>query len=72
MGAAGAIEAIACIKAMQEGILPPTIGYKEFDPDCDLDIIPNEARNTKVSCALSNSFGFGGHNAVLVFKDTDM
>ncbi len=67
LGAAGAIEAIACIMALREGILPPTIGYREPDPECDLDIIPNRARKARVELALSNSFGFGGHNATLAF-----
>ena len=68
LGAAGAVEAIATILALKEGILPPTIGYKEFDPECDLDIIPNTARNKQVDCAISVSLGFGGHNAVIAFK----
>jgi nodulation protein E len=67
LGAGGGIEAIACIKAMEEGILPPTIGLKEADPECDLDYVPNEARRKKISYAMSNSFAFGGLNAVLVF-----
>jgi len=67
LGAAGAVEAIVCVKALCEGILPPTIGYREPDEDCDLDIIPNTARMAKVELALSNSFGFGGHNACLAF-----
>jgi len=67
LGAAGAVEAIVCLKAIETGILPPTINYEFPDPDCDLDYVPNEAREAKVSVALSNSFGFGGHNATLVF-----
>jgi nodulation protein E len=67
LGAGGGVEAIACIKAMEEGVLPPTIGLKEADPECDLDYVPNEARRKKVSFAMSNSFAFGGLNAVLVF-----
>ncbi len=69
LGAAGAIEAIFSIKAIEKGIVPPTINYKTPDPDCDLDYVPNEARETKVRAALSNSLGFGGHNATLVFKE---
>ncbi|MCH5267139.1 MAG: beta-ketoacyl-ACP synthase II [Lachnospiraceae bacterium] len=69
LGAAGAIEAIACVKALQEGILPPTINYKNPDEECDLDYIPNEARKApEATYALSNSLGFGGHNGVLCFK----
>jgi len=67
LGAGGGIEAVACIKAMQEGWVPPTIGLDEPDPDCDLDYIPNVGRNMKVNYAMSNSFAFGGLNAVLVF-----
>jgi nodulation protein E len=67
LGAGGGIEAVACIKAMQEGIVPPTIGLSEKDPDCDLDYVPNEARAMKVRYAMSNSFAFGGLNAVVVF-----
>jgi nodulation protein E len=67
LGAGGAIEAVACIKAMQEGVLPPTIGLDEPDPDCDLDYVPNVARPKPVTYAMSNSFAFGGLNAVLVF-----
>jgi nodulation protein E len=67
LGAGGAIEAVACIKAMQEGILPPTIGYTEPDPDCDLDYVPNFARARTARYVMSNSFAFGGLNAVLVF-----
>ena len=68
MGAAGAIEAIACIKAVETGIVPPTINYETPDPDCDLDYVPNQARSLAVRTAMSNSFGFGGHNAVLIFR----
>lgn len=68
LGAAGAVEAIASIKAIQTGIIPPTINYQTPDPDCDLDYVPNEARHTNVDIALSNSLGFGGHNATLIFK----
>ncbi len=68
LGAAGAIEAIACIKALEEGFLPPTIGYEEKDDACDLDYIPNVGRKSDIQYALSNSLGFGGHNGVLCFK----
>jgi nodulation protein E len=67
LGAGGAIEAVACVKAMQDGILPPTINLDEADPECDLDYVPNKARKKSVSYAMSNSFAFGGLNAVLVF-----
>ena len=70
LGAAGALEAITCIKAIETGVIPPTINYKTPDPDCDLDYVPNEARRKKVDIALSNSFGFGGHNSILVFKSS--
>lgn len=66
LGAAGAVEAIFSTKAIVEGILPPTINYTTPDPECDLDYVPNEARKVEVDTVLSNSFGFGGHNACLV------
>ena len=68
MGATGALEAIFCVKVVREGILPPTIHYETPDPECDLDYIPNQAREKKVSLALTNAFGFGGHNAVLAIR----
>jgi 3-oxoacyl-[acyl-carrier-protein] synthase II len=68
LGAGGGIEAIACILAIENGLLPPTINYEFPDPDCDLDYVPNVARQTTVEAAMSNSFGFGGHNATLIFK----
>lgn len=68
LGAAAAIEAIACICAINDGIIPPTIGYVEKDPDCDLDITPNKAVSKNVNVAISNSLGFGGHNATVLFK----
>ena len=71
MGAGGGIEAIACIRAIDSGIVPPTINQEHPDPDCDLDYVPNEAREHEVSVAMSNSFGFGGHNATLVFRRYD-
>ena len=68
LGAAGAVEAIITIKALQTGILPPTINYNTPDPDCDLNYIPNKAIEKNINYALSNAFGFGGHNASLLFK----
>ena len=68
MGATGALEAIFCVQAVRQNILPPTINYHTPDPECDLDYVPNEARQTRVDLAISNAFGFGGHNAVLVIK----
>ena len=67
LGAAGALEAIFCLKAMADSILPPTINYETPDPMCDLDYVPNQARPKTVRRAMSNSFGFGGHNACLIF-----
>lgn len=68
LGAAGGVELIATILSMQKGRIHPTINYETPDPDCDLDYVPNTPREGKVTCAISNSFGFGGHNAVLVVK----
>ncbi len=68
LGAAGAIEAIATALTLRNGIIPPTIGYKQVDPECDLDYVPNVARKYPVRLALSNSLGFGGHNGALCFK----
>ena len=68
MGAAGAVEAILCIQAIRTGVIPPTINFDTPDPACDLDVTPNAAREKPVRVAMSNSFGFGGHNSVLVFK----
>ena len=68
LGAAGGVEAVACIKAIEKGMVPPTIGYKVPDEECDLDIIPNEARKVDVKYAMSNSLGFGGHNSSIIFK----
>ncbi|MCZ7532928.1 MAG: beta-ketoacyl-ACP synthase II [Acidimicrobiia bacterium] len=67
LGAAGAIESVACLLAIRDGILPPTINYTTPDPDCDLDYVPNEARKIDIATAMTNSFGFGGHNVSLIF-----
>jgi len=71
LGAAGAVEAIAAVKALETGIIPPTIGYRDPDPDCDLDYVPNEAREMNIDRALSLSFGFGGHNAGILLNRLD-
>jgi 3-oxoacyl-[acyl-carrier-protein] synthase II len=68
MGATGALEAIFCVQAVRQGVLPPTINYCTPDPECDLDYVPNQAREVPLRVAMSNSFGFGGHNAVLVVR----
>jgi 3-oxoacyl-[acyl-carrier-protein] synthase II len=68
MGSTGALEAMFCIQAIRDNVVPPTINFGAVDPECDLDYIPNEAREIPVEIAMSNSFGFGGHNAVLIFK----
>jgi 3-oxoacyl-[acyl-carrier-protein] synthase II len=68
LGAAGAVEAVATIMAFEEGLLPPTINYETPDPECDLDVIPNKAREADINVALSNAFGFGGHNVCLAFR----
>jgi 3-oxoacyl-[acyl-carrier-protein] synthase II len=70
LGAAGAVEGAACVLAIVNGVVPPTIHYETPDADCDLDCVPNEAREMDVTLALSNSFGFGGHNAVVAFRRT--
>ena len=69
IGAAGAVETSVCVMAIREGIIPPTINLTNPDPNCDLDYVPNTARRTKVTTALTNSFGFGGHNSVLIFRE---
>ena len=69
IAAAGSVEAITCLLCIRDGIVPPTINYQTPDPDCDLDYIPNVARNLKVRRALSNSFGFGGQNVSLIFSE---
>lgn len=68
LGAAGAIEAIACVKAIEDSFVPPTINYKVPDEECDLDIVPNKGRNIEVKYAISNSLGFGGHNGSILIK----
>jgi 3-oxoacyl-[acyl-carrier-protein] synthase II len=65
-GAAGAVEAMMCVRALHEGVLPPTINYRNPDPECDLDYVPNEAREAQVDVALSNAMGLGGHNACVL------
>ena len=66
-GAAGAVEAMMCVLALRDGVLPPTINYRNPDPDCDLDYVPNEAREARVDVALSNAMGLGGHNGCVLF-----
>jgi 3-oxoacyl-[acyl-carrier-protein] synthase II len=68
LGAAGGVEAAFCALSIANGIVPPTMNYHEQDPECDLDYVPNAARNAEVKYAMSNSFGFGGTNATLLFK----
>ena len=68
LGGAGAIEAIVCIKSLQEGFIPATIGLENVDEELDLDYVPNVGRNKEIKYALSNNLGFGGHNATLLFK----
>ncbi|MCL4116660.1 UNVERIFIED_CONTAM: hypothetical protein GTU68_013966 [Idotea baltica] len=69
IAAAGSVEAITCLLSMRDGVVPPTINYETPDPECDLDYIPNEARDVNVNCTLSNSFGFGGQNVSLIFSE---
>ena len=68
MGATGAVEAIICLLVIRDNVIPPTIHFSEADSECDLDYVPNEAREQMVSTAISNAFGFGGHNGVLAFR----
>ncbi len=71
LGAAGALEAIACVMSIRDGVIHPTVNYETPDPDCDLDYVPNSARSAEVGVAMSNSFGFGGQNACLVLRRFD-
>jgi 3-oxoacyl-(acyl-carrier-protein) synthase len=66
LGAAGALEAVIAVKTLQDQVLPPTMNYEFPDPACDLDYVPNSARPDQVKCVMSNSFGFGGHNATIL------
>jgi len=68
MGMTGSLEAIFCVNAIRDGVLPPTINYHTPDPECDLDVVPNIARQARIDLALSNAFGFGGHNSVLAIR----
>jgi 3-oxoacyl-[acyl-carrier-protein] synthase II len=72
LGSGGALEAFFCLQAIQQGMIPPTINLENPDPECDLDYTPNHARSAKVDVAMSNSFGFGGHNSVLVFANPEL
>ena len=71
LGAAGAAEFIACLFAIRDQVVPPTINLENPDPDCDLDYVPRQARQARVRIAMSNSFGFGGHNAILVVREPE-
>lgn len=66
LGAAGGVEFIACVLAIDRGVIPPTINYEHPDPECDLDYVPNTPREARITTAMSNAFGFGGHNAILI------
>jgi 3-oxoacyl-[acyl-carrier-protein] synthase II len=68
LGAAGALEAAICVRVLQEGLLPPTINYESPDPECDLDYVPNQSRRKTIRHLMSNSFGFGGHNAAVILS----
>ena len=68
IGGTGAVELLACIMALRDGVIAPTIGYEEPDPECALDVVPNEAREAKVNVSLSNAFAFGGLNAVIALR----
>ena len=68
MGTTGSLEALFCVQAIGAQLAPPTVHYQTPDPECDLDCVPNSAREMPIEVAISNSFGFGGHNSVLAFK----
>ena len=68
IGGTGAVELLACIMALRDGVIAPTIGYQEADPECGLDVVPNEAREARVDAVLSNAFAFGGLNAVIALR----
>ena len=68
LGAAGGVEAVFCVLAIRDNVIPPTINLNDQDPECDLDYVPNTAREVDVKIAMSNSFGFGGTNGTLIFK----
>jgi len=68
LGATGGVEIVACVVSLRQGAIPPTINYEVPDPDCDLDYVPNQTRETEIQVALSDSMGFGGHNSVLIVK----
>jgi 3-oxoacyl-[acyl-carrier-protein] synthase II len=68
LGGAGSVEAAACVLAMRHGLIPPTINYSEADPACDLDYVPNVARPATLEVTMSNSFGFGGHDATVILR----
>jgi 3-oxoacyl-[acyl-carrier-protein] synthase II len=70
-GGAGSLEAAICVQALQTGVMPPTINLETPDPACDLDYVPNQAREAELNVVLTNSFGFGGHNTTLVFRAID-
>jgi 3-oxoacyl-[acyl-carrier-protein] synthase II len=70
LGAAGALETVVCVQALNHGLLPPTINQEQPDPDCDLDYVANVSRPCSFDVAITNSFGFGGHNATLVIRRT--
>jgi 3-oxoacyl-(acyl-carrier-protein) synthase len=71
LGASGAMEALFCVKTLQDEVLPPTINYETPDPECDLDYVPNQPRQLKAQRVMSNSFGFGGHNASIILSRFD-
>jgi 3-oxoacyl-[acyl-carrier-protein] synthase II len=68
LGASGGLEAVICVLALNYGVVPPTINLTHPDPECDLDYVPNKARRVKIETAVSNSFGFGGHNSTLILR----